>query len=133
MAEKSPTEGQPEKAEKPGPVTFAEFLESVPPNQAREIADLASIGIEMRGNLISGYLLSLATPDIHLHCSSKQCNGLRFFRTNTHERMQKKQSSENVFLKYVCANCTVSTKLFALRVSHSGGKDRNGSAFKFGE
>ena len=94
MIEKSTTEGQTEKAEKSGPVTFAEFLEGVPPNQQREIADLASIRILTRGNVISGYSLSLATPDIHLQCSSKQCNGLRFFRSDSYENIPTPKSPQ---------------------------------------
>ncbi|HLX15743.1 MAG TPA: hypothetical protein VKS24_11120 [Bradyrhizobium sp.] len=134
MDEKSSAEGQPEQTEQPGPMKFAEFLESVPPNQQREIADLASIGTILRGNLVSGYSLSLATPDIHLHCSSMQCNGLRFFRCDSHDAITTgKKSSENIFLKYVCSNCRASTKQFALRTSHSGKQEYNGNAFKFGE
>jgi hypothetical protein len=60
MAEQSSAEVQPAQTDQPGPITFAEFLESVSPNQQREIADLRQFDMILRGNVISGFSLALS-------------------------------------------------------------------------
>jgi hypothetical protein len=79
MAEKTSTAEKSKQPEQSVPVKFAEFLESVPPNQQRDVTDLAVVGVAMRGNIVTGHTLKLSTPEIQMHCSNAQCNGPRFF------------------------------------------------------
>jgi hypothetical protein len=60
-----------ETAAEPEPITFAEFLESVPPSQQVKTIELWKRGQHGR---------ELEIPQLQLHCNSDTCNGPRFFR-----------------------------------------------------
>jgi hypothetical protein len=110
------------------PQTFAEFLESSPPNQTILITDLMSRKSFGRGT--DDYL---RTPEIQLHCSNETCNGIRFFRCIKGSDTQLGYNdSKNIFLTYKCSNCQNSFKTYAATATRLESTD-SGSLYKFGE
>jgi hypothetical protein len=103
-------------------LTFAEFLESVPPSQA--------VNIDVIANNLNDILI---TPDIQLHCGSEVCNGTRFFRSTVAGRKLVLQEEALLYLSYRCANCRVSVKIFSLRVYLTDNQKMAGNAYKLGE
>jgi hypothetical protein len=110
-------------------ISFAEFLENVPPSTHRRIIELwkpessTSIGI-----------LILNTPEIQLHCSTNSCNGVRFF-IPPYEKVkifEPERGWKFYFLTYTCANCRVTQKVFSLAV-RQGERSNPGHAYKLGE
>lgn len=90
---------------------FSEFLESRPPNQIFRIQDL----MQLKWSGSNQYYF-LSTPEIQLHCSHDNCNGVRFFRcTRGHDIHIENNATKDVFLTYICSNCQANTKEFALR------------------
>lgn len=123
------TASVPESATEPDQQTFAEFLESCPPNQNILISDL--LALKHSSGKLSAYFLK--TPEIQLHCSNETCNGVRFFRCVSGGAHQLTyEESKDFFLTYKCANCQKSTKAFAITAKRT--EDSNsGSLYKFGE
>jgi len=117
-------------AEGAEPITFAEFLESLPPGQLLEVANLFS---EKRTVHASIYF-ELQTPELQLHCTSEQCNGLRFFRFSegdtTTTAGRKGEQAKRTYLTYVCSNCQKTKKVFSLHALVGG---QAGKCYKFGE
>lgn len=109
-------------------VSFKDFLENTPPGETVHIADLGGKHFyDGRGERYGKVL----TPEILLHCDSETCSGLRLYSSNTDISMFK-DDVKQVFLRYICKNCTPETKDFALMF----GFDSNltsGLAFKIGE
>jgi len=87
---------------------FATFLESAPPGTRASIPDLA---ITRRGY---DYPF-LATPLLQLHCSSEECNGVRYFQAVSKDQQLGEQIS-NRFLEVRCRNCHKLTRTYALIV-----------------
>jgi len=110
-------------------VSFADFLEAVPPNQLREITDVVNV----RSAHGSGITYEIATPELSLHCGTETCNGKRFFRYSAGTRTIQANSNAKVFFTYLCANCQKTQKIFALHVFCDGSGARTGSCYKFGE
>ena len=108
------------------PITFAEFLESVPPSTLANISDL--VGRDRYS------LAKLLTPDIQLHCSSDACNGMRFFRCLIVKPSDRALQGdwEYYHLVYFCANCGKTKKVFSVGVCWYDGAN-SGESFKFGE
>jgi hypothetical protein len=70
-----------ESKEKPpvkveGTISFAGFLEGIPPSQSRAVSELT-----FRKN--AQYLRQPREPQLLLHCSSDICNGLRAYKAET--------------------------------------------------
>lgn len=103
-------------------LSFAEFLESVPPSQ--------TLNVERIANYQDDFLL---TPDIQLHCGSEACNGTRFFRSDTNGFQLPKLEEVSLHLTYRCANCRESLKIFSLRVCLTDNRKMTGNAYKLGE
>lgn len=82
----------PQSAKLPEPISFAEFLEGVPPSQWQPITDLWSSNTQ-RGTF-------LRTPELRLHCTTETCNGLRFFRFKDGDTRFGGESSLNTYLTY---------------------------------
>src|SRR5262249_30278047 len=85
----APAEGS---VDEPPPITFAEFLESVPPSQYQRVANVRAKRYRTGGTTSYHHL---ATPEIQLHCPSDTCNGLRFFRYMGDDIVMKEKSPEN--------------------------------------
>ncbi len=103
-------------------LSFAEFLESVPPSQAVNINGIANFENDI-----------LITPDIQLHCGSEVCNGTRFFRSAVLARKLPLKEEVLLYLNYRCANCRESVKTFSLRVCLTDNQKMIGNVYKFGE
>lgn len=74
MPEPSSTQRINQKMER---ISFAAFLESVPPNQLTRVSDLSKYELVSR----IGYATDIIqTSEIQLHCDNTNCNGIRFFR-----------------------------------------------------
>lgn len=86
-------------------ITFADFLENSPPNQMKNISDIAA-----RTEL--GFYLN--KPNLQLHCSSEKCNGVRIFRSNnaSHD-IYDILKFDTIF--YTCSNCHENIKVFSLQ------------------
>src|SRR5262245_59426418 len=113
----------------PPAITFAEFLESVPPSQFRRVSDICKPRRAPNGS-VAGY--DITTPAVSMHCPSDICNGPRVFRSSDIDQFVKK--SRNAFLTYTCSNCRKTNKTFALYVSMADTTDsKDGSCYKFGE
>jgi hypothetical protein len=128
------------------PISFAEFLESIPPNQVRDISKIAT-------NAIPGsrYRYSLSRPEIQMHCTDVACNGVRFFHfadggppviedidadliETLHVGVVSKDLFENLhYLRYTCSNCRRTNKVFAILAVVSEKSRLDGLCFKIGE
>jgi len=110
-------------------ISFAEFLESVPPSTPASIKDVRTS--------IGAGTWRLHTPEIKLHCSDKNCNGSRFFRfTGTPISLpfdDEDDNQRNLYLVYQCWNCQNTTKTFALLVGLVESNKPGGICFKYGE
>lgn len=118
-------------------VEWSTFLESHPPDKFREILNGTAFGG-------SGPIFTLLIPDLHLHCSSDVCNGVRVFECDVGRKNFPGTCSASLFLKYVCKNCGKTRKEYALliksnvistNIPNSTGKSIafKLSAMKFGE
>jgi len=112
-------------------VTFSAFLENRPPSQ--HLTKIKNLFVQTRAPM-GDESLTLATPDLQLHCSSDQCNGLRFFRYSDGDRSVHKGTAFT-YLTYLCSNCKNRLKIFSLyaRLDDSTTNSSNGSGLKFGE
>ena len=100
--------------------TFAEFLQTTPPEVADEVADL----------VYNAQRLYLAEPPLQLHCSV--CDGVRWFDKNECSLYPEQGRWKDGILAYLCRNCKKVIKRYALTVHAVAGK-QSGKAYKFGE
>jgi hypothetical protein len=105
-------------------LTAAEFYETVPPNVLTRVAKLPVVSNPSKGP-------EVAMPVLQLHCSSEQCNGLRFFDGYC-DRPYLTTSTTYHFVVYTCRNCQKCRKVYAIsaRITHDL---YNGEARKIGE
>jgi len=104
-------------------ITFAEFLETTPPNQHKYLSDIIA---EQKVNTCF-----IKTPKIKFYCSNNSCNGVRIFRFTKRERPRIYMNTyENIYLIYSCSNCQKSTKTFSLNLSFAKSGIR---CYKYGE
>ncbi len=102
-------------------MTFAEFLESVPPGREVQIQDdpLEAARV-MAGSQSVVLLYRVHGPNLRLHCTNEACGGIRFFR-----HMDVGSSAPSiggsgiggVFLRYICANCGQFEKTYSLSMN----------------
>lgn len=109
----------------PAPLSFAFFLESVPPGSIRTVSDL------FEELFLSEDEFMLSTPDTQLHCSTETCRGIRIFECGAVHGPFERDVSRNHFLTYICRNCKKGLKTYALLVRRE--QDESGSAVKYGE
>jgi hypothetical protein len=119
----------PESSEKSDQISFAEFLESIPPSRSTNINDIVESVFYSNGP-IRGY--ALRTPEIQLHCSNDACNGMRFFRNAKRNEILLSDKFENIYLTYICSNCRVNEKIFSIAAKKSNDAT-TGVCYKFGE
>ncbi|RYZ18737.1 MAG: hypothetical protein EOO16_21745 [Chitinophagaceae bacterium] len=120
--------GAPKTATTDELITFASFLESVPPSQMRAILSIAR---KKQSGTSFHYVLN--EPQLRLHCTHEDCAGLRFFRATSEDIYMKVGEVRTIFLDYVCSNCRVSTKSFSLHVELVNTTGLAGRAYKYGE
>jgi hypothetical protein len=88
-----------------GIFTFAEFLQSSPPDVTERVPNLV---------IRPGGHPRLDTPDIQLYCEGKICNGIRVFQCPDSPYLSS--NLEFCFIRYTCQNCKKTMKTFALAV-----------------
>jgi hypothetical protein len=116
------------------PITFAEFLESVPPSQFVKVSDL----FQPKHAPGTGTWYEMTAPGIKLHCPNEICNGPRIFRFQNGERSLPRGSTTKLtYFNYICSNCRRTEKLFSLHVSRKRDDEDEtstvGACYKFGE
>jgi hypothetical protein len=106
-------------------ITLAEFYESTPPGQLVVVTDLFQWD--------NGHAY-LRRPDITLYCGTKDlCEGPRQYTTSTMS-VARGTSWQDVFVAYLCRNCSKSIKNFAIRYLASlKQKPYSAHMFKYGE
>jgi hypothetical protein len=108
-------------------ITFAQFLESVPPSQQIKVTDL--FVFERQGSYFR-----LETPQLQLHCTSATCNGLRFFRFKEGDRsLRRDDETIMTYLTYICSNCRLMAKMYSLFATSDANDKTQGTCYKFGE
>jgi hypothetical protein len=107
--------------------SWAEFLQSTPPEIKEWVSELATTG------LVSASRLFMETPDLLLHCPSDVCGGPRHFGyADPEPKTFVVGHASPRFINYRCRNCRKSTKIYAVLVQPDqvGG---GGTAYKLGE
>src|SRR6266853_4303011 len=107
-------------------MSFAEFLESVPPGEMRRVKGL-------RYWETGGRSACLDTPPLSLHCSSDHCNGPRIFRHSEAIRVPPGTGIADRIVDFTCSNCGEGQKTFALRLFFPLSDGYFGDCIKFGE
>jgi hypothetical protein len=100
---------------------FKEFLEAVHPSVVKRVEGLWLD--KMRYNAI-------ATPALRLHCPD--CDGARTFRCEQDVPLEM-NSSNQVFLTYLCGDCREDSKLFSLLIVPTNDAWQPGDAYKYEE
>jgi hypothetical protein len=109
--------------------SFAEFLETSPPNQLVHISDIVAI----KANNTGGRSYYLTTPEIQIHCSEESCNGIRFHRcTGGSRTIIREDEVTDCFITYLCSNCQRHRKIFSLTVFRQV-NETFGTLSKYGE
>ena len=109
-------------------LTFAEYLETSPPNSEAIISDLT-----VRKSSSGGARVCLKTPDLLLHCPEDSCNGIRFYRCiKGHDSILGEDECNAFFLNYRCSNCQKTIKTYSLSAQRNG-VSFSGRLYKFGE
>jgi hypothetical protein len=121
------------------PLSFAEFLEKVPPGTQRRVTNFM-IGDGLPGKPLIWYLVP---SEIQLHCPENKCKGTRFFRWDREGHELARSTAERPpiihptwtvhFMTFVCANCLTAQKTFALALKRDNVDEDAGHAVKFGE
>ena len=110
-------------------ISFADFLESHPPNQFARIEQVWT----QRNNDSQRFII---TPEIRLHCSNESCNGTRYFRCTSRPPLVQEGEFVNTYLTYLCSNCQRTEKVFSVAVrmdQHNSDYLETGDCLKFGE
>lgn len=105
-------------------MTFAEFLESCPPETAKRVA----FAVKRSSGSIHPFLVA---PAIRVHCDHEDCDGVRTFDSESHNSLTSGWELE--FLMYVCRNCRKTTKTFALLVCKDANNSTSALVYKLGE
>src|ERR1700686_3791998 len=95
-------------------ISLADFLETIPPSQARIVQAKIRVERRKKGN-DTLVILEISWPEIQLHCTHANCNGIRFFEpseNNIFVTVDAGASEE--FVTYTCRNCRQTARLFAV-------------------
>jgi hypothetical protein len=85
-------------------ISFKEFLESTPPGKEVPVNNFTKQGHNS---------LHTTIPQLNLHCTSEECQGIRFFAT-TNNCWLDSNIYNNHYLIYVCRNCRKGSRTFSL-------------------
>lgn len=105
--------------------SFADFLESSPPNTPTKLADV--------GKIVGTHHVLINTPEIQLHCPTGNCNGVRFFRCSDQYSGRLTRKRTNIFINYICSNCKKYMKTFSIMAQCESELATIGTATKYGE
>jgi hypothetical protein len=128
MSEPGPANPAPVAAEPAVPKkalrTFAQFLETSPPDRAEEVCDRIRYGSTGSGPYLN-------EPELQVHCESNKCGGVRTFYCTSSD-VYLKDGINYAYLTYACRNCrqVATTKTFAVAVK---GNSKTGLVQKLGE
>jgi hypothetical protein len=104
-------------------ISLAEFLETIPPGQARTVdAQVRATQVQRAEGDV--FRLEIDWPEIQVHCTHTNCNGMRFFEPSDESMsiyVNDKPCEE--FVRYTCRNCREITKLFAILAEATAAKD----------
>lgn len=118
-------------------ISWAEFLESTPPNTWRHINDLYLYQwVQMRRGQESSNKFMVSTPELQLYCESETCGGERIFRCDNRELISiNYEKPASIFMNYLCGNCNNHVKTFAVVIEPIDLElgELNGAAVKYGE
>src|ERR1039457_5022939 len=89
-------------------ISFAEFLENHPPNNHVIVKNIFNEGSYGAG-------IKLIIPEIQLHCSNKDCNGIRFYSSISEDIFVNHRRLNDKFLSFECKNCELDLKTFSIR------------------
>src|SRR6266550_2763037 len=109
----NPAEKPPQKAA-PKPLTFAQFLETSPPDVAEEVSERTGLTVPIRGG---GHATCLAKPDLQLHC--EVCEGVRTFYCSEKNEIFVNNGLNYLYMSYLCRNCRKTAKTFSIVVKGS--------------
>ena len=110
--------------------TITDFFEGTPPNRVSHISDLSEHKVPSGA---SYYYDVMRTPEIQLHCSNNNCNGVRFFRCVSGAGKRLKNTYEFIYITYKCSNCQETEKTYSLAVKLDEEENPTGELYKFGE
>jgi hypothetical protein len=106
-------------------ISLATFLETAPPSQGRAVqSEFEAVRI---GGPSPHVRINVDWPDIQIHCTHQDCNGVRFHRPETARlAITLNATWSKAFIVYTCSNCQKNTKLFALfaRATRSAGEGK---------
>lgn len=108
-------------------VSFASFLESLPPNRDLRVAELWE---QQQPGSPNAQML-MKHPEIRLHCENPDCAGNRVFRSISERAQVSNTDLRFAHLKYQCTHCQNFTKVYSL--SFTGLDNRRGYVMKLGE
>jgi hypothetical protein len=108
----------------PDPISFAEFLQDVPPSQPRRVTKLWFFDSD-RNKILS-------RPDLNLHCATPElCNRISVFRATSDKVYFNRETRRDTFVTYQCSNCRKTEKLFSIQAEADD--DKSGRCYKYGE
>jgi hypothetical protein len=110
-------------------MSFKDFLERVPPGGSASVTDLATRETSSIGTV--SWRLNL--PLLELHCGEDSCAGVRLFGF-TEKAYTSPETYKELFIRYHCRNCWVTTKAYALGILlEKDALNPTGHVYKYGE
>lgn len=118
--------------------TLKAILQDLPPGM---YFDVLEVVYDAHGGVFSDKKIkALTTPDLHMHCDSTQCNGIRLFEYNLfpmHYEYREIEggdtSYEHVYIEYLCQNCKENVKSFAIMIIRVHDDGKTADIIKMGE
>lgn len=111
----------------PPSLSLGKFLEVTHPGVTVEVNQAWKISPGSGGKS-----KELLTPDIRLHCSHENCDGIRTFRCETDSPVVSPSTNRLAYIIYRCSDCRSRKKTYSLSVVINP-DDGSGKIFKFGE
>ena len=110
-------------------MSLAEFFETVAPGRS---VTVSGIPINVPYNPLSPAPAVQRLPQLKLHCDSEECDGERFFLSDSRFFWERNPSYCRHFVTYSCNNCGSRIKTYAIEVAQTETEGVAG-VFKYGE
>ena len=118
--------------------TFKDILQDLPPGEYLNVPDV--VYETTQGMFSDKTIIAIRKPDLHLHCDSESCKGVRLFEYNQfpmhydHREIEYGDTSyDHVYIEYLCQNCKENVKSFAIIVLNIHEDKSTADIIKFGE
>lgn len=85
-------------------ISFKNFLETIPPGKEVLVSDFSKK---------EGGSLKNKSPQISLHCTNEECQGVRFFYATDNNYLSPDNYNDK-YITYLCRNCMKTYKTYAL-------------------